>query len=168
LGAWWYSARLEKALFEVRQQNLFAQRSVERMNLLLDAVYRLLAAHGLDQRLRILGEAAARLVNAERATIFLVDEARGELWSKVALGEGVSEIRMPVGTGIAGSALKTGQVINLSDPYSDPRFNPDVDRRTGFTTRNLLTLPMMDATGRRLGVFQVLNKRRGSFANDDV
>jgi serine/threonine-protein kinase len=168
LGAWWYNARLERALYEVGQQNLFAQRSVERMHLLLDTVHRLLAAPDLDQRLRILGEAAAQLVNAERATIFLVDEERGELWSKLALGEDEREIRMPRGSGIAGSALEKGQVINLSDPYSDHRFNPDVDRRTGFTTRNLLTLPMTDTAGRRVGVFQVLNKRGGSFGSEDV
>src|SRR5262249_53432354 len=146
----WYNARLERALYEVGQQNLFAQRSVERMHLLLDTVHRLLAAPDLDQRLRILGEAAAQLVNAERDTIFLVDEERGELWSKLALGEDEREIRMPRGSGIAGSALEKGQVINLSDPYSDPRFNPDVDRRTGFTTHNLLTLPMTDTAGRRV------------------
>jgi serine/threonine protein kinase len=168
LGAWWYNARLERALFEVGQQNVFAQRSVQRMHLLLDTVHRLLAAPNLDQRLRILGEAAALLVNAERATIFLIDEARGELWSKLALGEEAHEIRMPMGSGIAGSVLQTGQVINLSDPYNDPRFNPEIDRRTGFTTRNLLTLPMADGAGRRLGVFQVLNKRGGSFGSEDV
>jgi serine/threonine-protein kinase len=138
------------------------------MHLLLETVHRLLAAPNLDQRLRILGEAAARLVNAERATIFLIDKPRGELWSKLALGEDVSEIRLPIGSGIAGSVAQTGQVINLSDPYSDPRFNPEVDRRTGFTTHNLLTMPMTDAGGRRLGVFQILNKRGGPFGQEDV
>jgi hypothetical protein len=168
LGAWWYSTRLERALADVRQQNLFSQRGVERMHLLMETVHRLLAASNLDQRLRILGEAAARLVNAERATIFLIDAPRGELWSKLALGEDVTEIRMPIGSGIAGQVAQTGQVINLADPYSDRRFNPDVDRRTGFTTRNLLTVPMADTAGRRLGVFQVLNKRGGAFGQEDV
>ena len=168
LGAWWYSARLERALHQVRQQNLFYQPNVARMYLLLETVHRLLAAPQLDQRLRILGEATARLVNAERATIFLIDEARGELWSKLALGEQQTEIRVPIGAGIAGSVAQDGRIINLADPYHDPRFNPEVDRRTGFTTRNLLTVPMTDATGRRLGVLQVLNKRDGSFDSEDV
>jgi putative methionine-R-sulfoxide reductase with GAF domain len=168
LGAWWYSVRLERALVDVRRQNLFSQRSVERMHLLLETVNHLLATPSLDQRLRILGEATARLVNAERATIFLIDEARGELWSKLALGEEQAEIRIPLGSGIAGSVAQTGKIVNLADPYKDPRFNPDVDRRTGFTTRNLLTMPMTDGGGRLVGVFQVLNKRGGPFAADDV
>ena len=122
----------------------------------------------IDERLRILGETTARLVNAERATIFPIDEARGELWSKVALGEQELDIRVPPGSGIAGSVAQIGQLINLSDPYNDPRFNPDVDRRTGFTTRNLLTVPMVDATGRFLGVAQVLNKREWDFDSEYV
>jgi eukaryotic-like serine/threonine-protein kinase len=168
VGAWWYSARLERALAEVRQQNVFSQRSVERMHLLLETVHRLLAAPKLDQRLRILGEASARLVNAERATIFLIDQTRQELWSKLATGEESTVIRIPLDSGIAGSVAKTGKIVNLADPYNDPRFNSDVDRRTGFTTRNLLTVPMTDAAGRRLGVFQVLNKRGGCFGPEDV
>ncbi len=168
LGAWWYSARLERALLDVRRQNLFSLRSVERMHLLLETVHRLLAARDLDERLRILGDASARLVDAERATIFLIDKTRGELWSKLATGTEPGEIRIPMGSGIAGSVAQTGRTINLADPYSDPRFNPDVDRRTGYTTRNLLTVPMMAASGARLGVFQVLNKRGGPFGPEDV
>ncbi len=168
VGAWWYSARLERALADVRQQNVFSQRSVERMHLLLETVHRLLAAPDLDQRLRILGEASARIVNAERATIFLIDQTRQELWSKLATGEESAVIRIPLDSGIAGSVAKTGKIVNLADPYNDPRFNSDVDRRTGFTTRNLLTVPMTDASGRRLGVFQVLNKRGGCFGPEDV
>ena len=86
----------------------------------------------------------------------------------MALGEEELEIRVPLGTGIAGSVAQTGQLINLADPYNDPRFNPEVDRRTGFTTRNLLTVPMLDTAGRRLGVVQVLNKRERDFDAEDV
>ncbi len=125
--------------------------------MLLNAIHKLLVAPELDHRLRILSEATARLVNAERATIYLIDRERAELWSKVILGEEHEVIRMPLGAGIAGSVAMNGHVINLSDPYADERFNPEVDRRTGFIMRNLLTIPMTDATGRRVGVLQVLN-----------
>ncbi|MBI3408556.1 MAG: protein kinase [Planctomycetes bacterium] len=168
IGAWWYSARLKRALGEVRQQNLFSQRSVERLHLLLETVNRLLATPDQDQRLRVLGEATAHIVNAERATIYLIDEAKGEIWSRMALGEELSVIRLPIGSGIAGEVAKTGDIINLSDPYNDSRFNPEIDRRTGFTTRNMLTLPMNDPNGRRMGVFQILNKRGGPFGSEDV
>ena len=108
------------------------------------------------------------MLDAERATIFLMDKERKELWSKVAMGDGVGEIRVPVGQGIAGTVAAGGETILLAEPYADPRFNADVDRRTGYTTRNLLTLPMTAADGRILGVFQVLNKRGGRFVREDA
>jgi serine/threonine-protein kinase len=167
-GAGWYSARLRAALHEVRRQQALAERGVERLHLLLDTTQRLLAVTHLDELLRLLGETTTRLTNAERATIYLHDRDRGELWSKVATGEGVGEIRVPLGTGIAGTVAATGEVINLENPYADPRFNPEIDRRTGYTTRSLLTLPMTGADGKVVGVFQVLNKRSGAFGPEDV
>jgi putative methionine-R-sulfoxide reductase with GAF domain/predicted Ser/Thr protein kinase len=167
-GAGWYSARLRAALHEVRRQQALAERGVERLHLLLDTTQRLLAVTHPDELLRLLGETTTRLTNAERATIYLLDRERGELWSKVATGEQVGEIRVPLGTGIAGTVAATGEVINLDNPYADPRFNAEIDRRTGYTTRSLLTLPMTGADGKVVGVFQVLNKRSGAFGAEDV
>jgi serine/threonine-protein kinase len=168
LGSWFRGERLRSALREVDQEHLRAERNVERMHLLLETTQRLIGVRDSDELLRMLSETTTRLVNAERATVYLVDVARGELWSKVALGDAVGEIRIPVGTGIAGTVARTGEPINLSDPYSDPRFNPEVDRRTGYVTRSLLTLPMTGRSGRVVGVFQVLNKRGGAFTGEDV
>jgi serine/threonine-protein kinase len=80
----------------------------------------------------------------------------------------VGTIRVSLGSGIAGTVAVTGEVINLTDPYDDPRFNPDIDRRTGYRTANMLTFPMRAEGGRILGVFQVLNKRAGGFDTSDV
>jgi tRNA A-37 threonylcarbamoyl transferase component Bud32/putative methionine-R-sulfoxide reductase with GAF domain len=168
LGAWWYHARLRSAVRDLHEQQTHSERNVERLHLLLETTRRVLSASSLDELLRLLGETTTRLVNAERATIFLKHAQRGELWSKVALGETLGEIRVPLGTGIAGTVAVTGETIRLADPYADARFNPDIDRRTGYTTRNLLTLPMKTNDGRILGVFQVLNKRSGSFSVEDV
>ena len=107
------------------------------------------------------------MADAERATIYIVDRDRNEYWSKVALGAGVGEIRFPLGVGIAGTVARTGDTINIADPYADARFNPESDRRTGFRTRNLLTLPMTGHDGRVIGVFQAVNKRTGSFTEED-
>jgi len=119
----------------------------------------------LDALLRLIAEATTHLLDAERATIFLVDRDRGELWSKVALG--ADEIRSPIGVGISGQVAATGRVINIPDAYADPRFNPEFDRRSGFHTRNLLTFPMTGHDGLVLGVFQAVNKRDGAFSADD-
>ncbi len=167
-ASWWYNARLQAALDETRAQNAVAQRHVERLHLLMETTRDLVAAGSHDELLRLLGETAARLANADRATIYLVDAARGELCSRVSTGRGVGEIRLSLGEGIAGTVGRTGQTINLPDAEADPRFHPGIDRRTGYKTRNMLTLPMMAPGGRIVGVFQLLNKRGGPFTVEDI
>ncbi len=122
---------------------------------------------GPNDLLRLIGETSARLADAERATIYLVDRQRGEIWSRVALGDDVREIRLPLDVGVAGTVAATGQSILIPDAYADARFNPEIDRRTGYRTRNLLTLPVSNRQGVVLGVLQVLNKRSGAFTAED-
>jgi serine/threonine-protein kinase len=167
-GSWWYSARLIRALREVTRQQVLTERSVERLHHLLDMTRRLMRTTELNDLLRVLAETSARLVNAELATIYLVDRARGELWSKILLDEGVGEIRLPLGVGIAGTVAATGEPINLPNAYADARFNQDVDRRTGKKTRTLLTVPMFAHDGSVVGVFQVMNKQDGEFGLEDI
>jgi signal transduction histidine kinase len=121
----------------------------------------------LDALLRTISQTTSHLLQAERSTVFIVDQARKELWSRVAEGLDRHEIRVPLGTGIAGSVASTGQPIRISDAYNDPRFNPEVDKRTGYVTRNILCVPMRNARGQVIGVFQVLNKRGGDFTSLD-
>ncbi len=117
----------------------------------------------LDALLRTISQTTSHLLQAERSTVFLVDRTRGELWSRVAEGLDQQEIRIPMHAGIAGSVATTGTPVRISDAYTDPRFNPDVDKRTGFRTHNILCAPMRNARGQVIGVFQVLNKRGGDF-----
>lgn len=168
IGAGWYSARLHQALGEVTRQQVLAEHSVERLRQLLDLTQRLIKTTDVDQMLRLLAETTAQLTNAELATIYLLDSERGELWSKVTLDQGVGVIRLRLGEGIAGTVARTGEPINISDAYADPRFNRAVDRRTGHETRNLLTVPMTAQDGRLLGVFQVINKQDGAFGIEDI
>ncbi|HET8568822.1 MAG TPA: HD domain-containing phosphohydrolase [Candidatus Limnocylindria bacterium] len=139
----------------------------ERLDIILDITRRLMAVTDLDALLRLIAESTTDLLGADRATIFLVDQDRGELWSKVATGDGVGEIRFPIGVGIAGQVAATGTTINIEDAYEDPRFNPEPDKRTGYRTRSLLTFPMKAHDGRVLGVFQAVNKEAGHFGPDD-
>jgi HD-GYP domain-containing protein (c-di-GMP phosphodiesterase class II) len=115
----------------------------------------------LDALLRDMAQATTQLLEADRATIFIVDRERSEIWSKVALGTGVGEIRQAVGVGIAGTVAATGETINIADAYEDPRFNPEPDKRSGYRTRSLLSFPMTGLNGRVIGVFQVVNKKGG-------
>jgi adenylate cyclase len=116
---------------------------------------------------RIIG-AATQLLNAERSTLFIYDAAKDELWSQIAEGTGQKEIRIPSRAGIAGAAFAGGEVVVVPDAYADVRFNREVDRASGFRTRNIIAVPIVEKTGERLGVVQVLNKRGGGFTQIDI
>jgi putative nucleotidyltransferase with HDIG domain len=136
-------------------------------DMLLDVTRRLMTITDLDALLRLIAEATVTMVGADRATIYIVDQDRQELWSRVATGQGVGELRFPIGVGIAGTVAKSGETISIPDAYADPRFNPESDKRTGFRTRNLLTLAMTGHDGAVIGVFQAINKKGGEFTIED-
>jgi len=114
----------------------------------------------LERLLDLICSAVTDLIHAERTSLFLVDRERGELWSTVA--QNSTAIRLPMGSGIAGSVATSGKVINIPSAYEDARFNPDNDRRSGFTTRSILCMPLVNYSGAVVGVIQALNKRDGT------
>jgi len=101
------------------------------------------------------------VLHADRVTLFLLDETRGELWSKFARGEGerAIDIRIPISAGIAGRVARTGQAVNTPDARTDPDFHADVDVRTGYRTRSLLCVPVRNRQGSVFAVVQVINRR---------
>lgn len=121
----------------------------------------------LDELLSLIMERITNLMDAERSTLFLVDEETDELWSKVSQGVRNKEIRLKRGQGIAGWVAMTGKSINVRDAYGDPRFNPAVDEETGFKTRNILCQPVRNQEGEIIGVVQVLNRHTGEFTAQD-
>src|SRR5262245_8372287 len=121
----------------------------------------------LDRLLVVLLEKVNELLDAERATIYLVTDDGRQLESKIAQGGAIATIRLKTGEGIAGWVAQSGATVNLPDAYADPRFNQSVDKSSGFRTRSILCMPMPDHKGRTIGVVQVLNKRLGPFSADD-
>jgi len=121
----------------------------------------------LDELLIIVMEKITELMQAERSTLFLLDDNGQELWSKITQGVRNTEIRLRIGEGIAGWVGLTGKSINIRDAYGDPRFNPAFDVRTGFQTTSILCQPMRNQEGQIIGVVQVLNQRRGHFSDED-
>jgi len=119
----------------------------------------------LDRLLLIIMDEVRKALKADRCTVFILDREKNELWSKVAHGE--RDIRFPSNLGIAGYVATTGDVLNIPDAYADPRFNQEIDKKTGYFTRNILTFPMRNKLGEIIGVFQVLNKFEGSFTKQD-
>jgi signal transduction histidine kinase len=150
--------------------NLEAQlvREHRKLELVRDIGLALGSTLDLDELLTRIVENVTELIEAERSTIYVVDESGAELWSRVAQGEGMVEIRLPMGSGIAGWVAQQGMVLNVRDAYADDRFDPAWDRQTGYTTRSILCAPMADRDGQTIGVLQVLNKRSGThFTADD-
>ncbi|MFL5457005.1 MAG: HD domain-containing phosphohydrolase [Myxococcales bacterium] len=137
------------------------QARVAKLAKVLDVAKALVAERDLDRLLKLIVQAAARVVEADRCSLFLLDKAKGELWSKIAQGVGTREIRFPTGKGIAGTVAETNAEINIPDAYDDPRFNPEVDRETGYRTKSILCVPMRSLEGEVVGVLQALNKVSG-------
>jgi Nif-specific regulatory protein len=115
--------------------------------------------------LDLIATEATKLIEADRASLFLLDPDRGELWSKIALGS--EEIRFDARLGIAGAVALAGQTINVEDAHKDPRFLKEIDLRTGYHTRTLLAVPLRNHEGQIIGTFEVLNKKLGSFGKED-
>jgi adenylate cyclase len=152
---------------EVFQKSQLIDRSLKNLFSFLDMSEILelrLGIEGLIQRIVFM---ASKVMNADRASLFLVDAATGELWSKVAQGEEIREIRFPIGTGIAGWVAQHDELINIDDAYADSRFNLDVDRHTGYRTKSILCGPVKNFQGETIGVIQVINNKSGSFNQGD-
>lgn len=115
---------------------------------------------------RVMSE-ATRMLNANRSTLFLHDDKSNELWSQVSEGLDTKQIRFPNHMGIAGTVFMTGESMNIPHAYADLRFNPSFDRKTGYFTRSILCVPVVNKNGTVIGVTQVLNKSGGVFTSED-
>lgn len=140
--------------------------SIDQMKLVLDVVSSLAMTADLDVLLTRIATAATTLVSAERASIFLHDTRTNQLWTKVALG--APEIRVPSNAGIVGHVFQSNEMLLVPNAYDDPRFNREVDRRNGFITRNLLTVPVKNLERKQIGVLQVINRIGGGFSDSDT
>ena len=121
----------------------------------------------LGKLLQRVMEEATRLLHADRSTLFLNDAKNAELFSRVAQGDSVGEIRFPNHLGIAGTVFTSGESINIPYAYADLRFNPAFDKKTGYFTQSILCVPVVNKVGRIIGVTQVLNKHGGPFTEQD-
>jgi phosphoserine phosphatase len=141
------------------------QLSRQDLERVLSVTRALAAPFELNALLKEVTAAAQRVLRAERASVWLLDADARELVVRVA--DDISDIRIPVDTGLVGACARDRLLINVPDCYADPRFDPSTDRRTGFRTRCSLTLPLIDHQDALVGVMQVINRHGGSFGADD-
>lgn len=133
----------------------------------LDLVSDLTSNLDLDSLLQRVMQEAARMLMADRSTLFLNDDKSAELFSRVAMGDAIGEIRLPNHVGIAGHVFTSGSSVNIPHAYADLRFNPSFDKQTGYFTRSILCVPVVNQDGKRIGVTQALNKKGGPFTSED-
>lgn len=154
--------------YRVLQQRFAIANRVERLRATLraTAVFRGI----LDSRplLELIAGDAARLLDCDRSSIFVWDRDNKSVVACPALGVDGEPLRFSDDRGIVGQCLKTGETLRIDDAYADPRFNPQGDAETGYTTHDLLCVPLIDPDGETVGVFEAINKKQGSFTDDDV
>lgn len=139
----------------------------EKLSELLELSRRINNSGDLHSLLLLIAKEASDLLKAEKASVFIFDREKNELWSIVSLdGE---QIRFDARLGIAGASVTTGKTINVKDAYDDPRFYKRIDEQSGGSrTRSILIVPLKGRDGNVLGTFQVINKKKGTFDKPDI
>ncbi|MBN1464408.1 HD domain-containing protein [candidate division KSB1 bacterium] len=155
-------AKSYKRLLQELEQH---RKQHERLKLLFNVTRNITRELTIDRLLLRIMDEVKNVLNCDRCSVFIMDEENQELWAQVA--HGGDEIRFPSHLGIAGYVATTGETLNIPDAYADHRFNPNIDKQTGYRTRNILTIPMRNKMRNIIGVFQALNKFGGPFTRDD-
>ncbi len=143
------------------------EKRVTRLRATLGIASQLSLARDTVALLELIAGEAGRLLECDRTSIFLWDEPHHEMVGCPALGVEGNVLRIPDTAGIVGECFQSGRVIRVDDAYLDQRFNRQVDVTTGYRTRTLLCVPLFDIDGKKIGVFEGINKLQGAFVADD-
>ena len=109
-----------------------------------------------NKSILLLTDLGQTLVNAERASFWYRDVKKKQYWTLVAVGE--DRITVPCGKGIVGASIENNETIVIPEPYADPRFNFQVDKETGYVTKSILCMPVVNSKGEVIGAYQAINK----------
>ena len=146
----------------------YATRRADRLAATLKASAGFAGVHEMVPLLEQIADVATDLLACDRASIFVRDQERNELVACPALGVDSGTLRIPDDAGIVGDVIRSGQAVQVDDVTTDERFNPEVDKETGYTTRNLLCVPLRDGEGEIMGAFELINRLEGHFDQDDL
>jgi HD-GYP domain-containing protein (c-di-GMP phosphodiesterase class II) len=162
----------EIAIVERKIKIMGMQEELKRLSP-LSGIYRVIKAMATERRLEslldVITEETRSILTCERCSVFILDKQKGELWAQIAQGiDRKKQIRVALSAAsVASKCARSARQINIQDAYSDKRFDPSFDQMTGYHTRNILCVPMLNIHGEVIGVFQALNKSNGSFAKSD-
>ena len=127
---------------------------------------KLMLLENVEQAVELIATQAKQLLNAQRCSIFIVDEESSILWTK--LSDGINRIVVSLDSGIVGDTYLTQAPQIVNDPYNDPRFLQAIDKKSGFTTKNIITVPIFNSKRNVMGIIQLLNKSRFNFDDNDL
>lgn len=151
-----------------RSQDRLRQDQVQQYKMLFELGQLITSEINLDALFELIVEQTNQFMQTERCSVFLHDSHKRQLWSLVSTDLGKDEIRFTVSHGVAGWVFRHKSALMINDPYNDPRFFPDVDKKTGFRTRNILCIPLVNRRQQCIGTLQTLNvKKDGGFTELD-
>lgn len=142
-------------------------RRLDRLRATLEIARTFASAREPQELLELIAREATRLLDTDRASIFLWDKDQKQLVACPALGVEGGKLWLPDNRGIVGQVIHTGKTVRVEDAYADPRFDKSVDHKGGYRTRTLLCVPLVNADGQRIGAFELINKNGGLFTDDD-
>lgn len=148
-------------------ENEEIKMKVDQLQMIIKAAELVNSTIKLDEVLKNIVEVATELTEADRGTLYLIDHEKNELWSLIAMGSEIKEIRLKIGEGMAGYVARTGEILNIKDVSKDPRYRSDFDKASGYETKNALTFPIKNRKGDIIGVLQLLNSKKGEFSKYD-
>ncbi len=139
---------------------------MKKFNQIAEFGKRLMSMDDMENVLELISEEAKSLVDAERCSIFIVDYEDKILWTK--LSDGIGRIVIGLDSGVVGMTYKTKKPQIVNNPYEDEHFLPNIDKKSGYTTKNMITVPIFDSKRNVMGIMQLLNKKRFDFGNEDL
>ncbi len=139
---------------------------MKKFNQIAEFGKRLMSMDDMENVLELISEEAKSLVDAERCSIFIVDYEDRILWTK--LSDGIGRIVIGLDSGVVGMTYKTKKPQIVNNPYEDEHFLPNIDKKSGYTTKNMITVPIFDSKRNVMGIMQLLNKKRFDFGNEDL
>jgi signal transduction histidine kinase len=151
-----------------RAEDFLVRDSIDHQRRLLHVGQIITSEMNLDVLFPLIMEQSNSIMDTQRSSVFLHDAKSHELWSLVATDIKRNEIRIRETYGIAGWVFQNRMPAIVNDSYSDPRFNPEVDQKTGFHTKNILCVPLINREKACIGTLQVLNKNKGDFNDGDL
>jgi len=146
-------------------KSLYAAAQRQRAAMALVTAINTLSQSSLDlyDTVKLVMDQAQELMQVDRSTLWLIDEDKDELWTKIPIGGDLKELRIPRTAGFAGIVAQSGEPLLMPfDVYDDPRagFGPEPDKKTAYRTCSMLCMPVFNADHKLIGVTHLINKKR--------